>query len=89
MTKRYNILPMLGAGVGTFVDPGVQYGIDTQDLKLVAKGAGRAWSGYNYNNNKWELKRATGIIGLVLGAVGSKAASKTGLNRYLPKGINL
>jgi len=54
-----------------------------------AREAIEALTGYNYQNGVWDIKTATAGIPMVAGVALSMVASKTGMNRYTPKGINI
>ncbi|GAG88206.1 unnamed protein product [marine sediment metagenome] len=49
----------------------------------------QAWTGYHYGDGTFNWKKASALIPAVAGAGASMAASKIGLNRYTPKGLNI
>jgi hypothetical protein len=60
-----------------------------KDPKAVAGEITSAYVGYDFNEGAWRWDRATYNYGaIVAGIAVSMIMSKTGANRYLPKGIN-
>ncbi|GAG97953.1 unnamed protein product [marine sediment metagenome] len=47
------------------------------------------WTGYNFGNENWDIKRPTATYCLVTGAVATKAAKWTGYNQDTPTGVNV
>jgi len=52
-------------------------------------GVVKALTGYSIPNGTWNWKDARGAIPMIAGVGLSMVASKVGLNRYTPKGINI
>lgn len=46
-------------------------------------------SGYDYTSGNWDIKKANILLPMAVGAGVSLVASKIGLNRYTPRGINI
>ena len=89
MGRQWKIAPLLGAAaipVGILLDA-FQGGMTPQEAmgKLSA-----AYIGYNPVNKsyQWDVTTAN-YMAIAIGVAVSVIASKTRINRYLPKGINL
>ena len=85
-SKGINLLPLIGAVGGS---NRTITRVMEKNYEGAAKTAIAEWTGYQPWDGKYNPMGATGLIGLGMGAVGSKLAAKSGINRYLPKGINL
>ena len=82
--KRVPILTI--AGLGAAVANPIQKAIDG-DYEGALAEVGARFTGYNYQSKTFDLKYAAmnGYLPIVLGALGSKVATKLGVNRALKK----
>ena len=88
MGKAYHIGAIAGALIPSLVDlwDGVQAGDPAGGMLQVAEG----WTGYNADSGEFDMGKPMTYYGsLLAGLVATKLASKLGVNRYLPKGINI
>jgi hypothetical protein len=89
MGRQWKIAPILGAAAipaGIALDA-FQGGMNAQEAmgKLAA-----AYIGYNPVNKSYQWDVATAnYMAIAIGIIVSIVASKAGVNRYLPKGVNL
>ena len=82
--KRVPVLTLLGLGAAV-ANP-VQQAIAGNYEGAIAE-AGARFTGYNYQSKVFDLKYAfmNGYLPIILGALGSKAATKLGVNRAMKK----
>jgi len=82
--KRVPILPLLGLGAAIAYP--VQQAIGG-DYEAAIAETGARFTGYNYQSKVFDLKYAlmNGYLPIILGALGSKAATKLGVNRAMKK----
>ncbi len=57
--------------------------------KYKAQKMVQALTGYDYINQKFDIQSASAAIPMIGGVALSMVASKAGLNRYTPTGINI
>ena len=86
--KGLRIAAGVGIAVGTYLlvkDVWTNRG----NAQAAAGAAMRSLTGYNTLTGSFDIKDAKFLIPAVGGCVVSMVASKTGLNRYTPKGFNI
>jgi len=76
-TRRKQKIPII-ATIGLLVALKKSWDLRSQPNRLV-----EAWTGYQPDNNTFNLRNASCLIPAVAGTVGSMAAAKIGLNRYI------
>lgn len=85
--KKDNRVPLLTiAGLAAAVANPIQQAIEG-DYEAAIAEAGARFTGYNYQSKVFDLKYAfmNAYLPIILGAVGSKVATKIGVNRALRK----
>ena len=85
--KRDTRVPILTLlGLGAAVANPIQQAIGGEYEGALAE-AGARFTGYNYQSKVFDLKYAfmNGYLPLILGALGSKAMTKLGVNRAMKK----
>ena len=85
--KKDNRVPILTiAGVGAAVAKPIQLAAEG-DIEGGLAELGARFTGYNYQSKQFDLKYAlmNGYLPIVLGAIGSKVATKIGVNRAMKK----
>jgi hypothetical protein len=88
MAKTLHIGAIAGALVPSLVDlwDGIQAGDPAGGMLEIAEG----WTGYNADTGQFSMDKPMTYYGsLLAGLIATKLAAKTGVNRYLPKGINI
>ena len=88
MGKAFHIGAIAGALVPSLVDlwDGVANGDPAGGALQVAEG----WTGYNADTGQFSMDKPMTYYGsLIAGLLATKLAAKTGINKYLPKGINI
>jgi len=86
--KAYHIGAIAGALVPSLVDlwDGITAGDPAGGMLQVAEG----WTGYNATSGQFSMDKPMMYYGsLLAGLIATKLAAKTGVNKYLPKGINI
>lgn len=85
---RLHIGALAGALVPSIVDlaDGIAGGDPMGGALEVAKG----WTGYDATTGEWDMGKPMVYYGsAIAGIIATKLAAKLGINRYLPKGINI
>ncbi len=85
--KKDNRVPILTLlGIGAAVAKPIQQAIDGEYEAAIAE-AGARFTGYNYQSKVFDLKYAfmNCWLPIIVGAVGSKVATKLGVNRAMKK----
>lgn len=79
----------LGLGLGAYLMLKELWQYRASGAQAMAVVGVRNMTGYDYKKGTWDAANAGFLIPAAAGIGLSFVASKTGINRYTPKGINL